>query len=617
MTQPFVNQKGRQLATHRYMEVVQAIGIPNHISLPFKEKVLGMLKHSGVEFTVQYLKDVKTDFIRLKAGMQPCSSWTFTSGSPRGLGKVIHKWVIKTGKWSKLISLLNFYTLFISPNVTNKQINKFVSAVRKENICAFPEDSEMIRKSLETIGIKAYLPYPTGYGFKATSSNRRAPLPFGKNVPDDQGVLSSIDFLYKTKLGRRIRLDPRFMGIVSHTMKYTINTHPINHDLGVSYFPKHTWSKDGDNIVGSIGLIQEPGYKLRAVANPGRIYQHMLTPLGRVLFDTLKSLPWDCTHDQSKGFIAIKDALRNGTKIHSIDLSSATDNFPLSLQMEMMRSFISFSKDNDQISLFEIISRGNWRLFGSTISWTCGQPLGLYPSFAAFALTHGLILFGLNNHSWNNKFYVLGDDVLILDDELAQKYRSFLDKYKCPISESKSLISNTTCEFAGKIIDKDHIIPQFKWRTISDDNFIDIVKNFGPNMIRFLKSKQRKICKLLYEVPDFMGGLGFNPSGRPLSERVFDALILLDKEDNKGYKTCYNRDSFRINYQIPNPDFVLDQAVIDKITYNEIFKILPSMILFREVLGLNIYSIDSELNLRLDSPEVKTTLLDKLSYLLH
>jgi hypothetical protein len=313
--------------------------------------------------------------------------------------------------------------------------------------------------------------------------------------------------------------------------------------------------ESGDLYVGQIGLIQEPGYKLRAVANPGRIFQRVLEPLGSLLFSQLRMLPWDCTFQQSKADNALKQALVQNKEVFSVDLSGATDYFPLDLQVGALKALLPDATDVD---LFVRVSKGLWRLprgiprtvlselgLSNVVSWTRGQPLGLYPSFASFALTHGLLLQGLLGKEWNDEFFILGDDVVILDRSLYVKYRDVLDRLGCPVSETKTLSSTQVAEFRSVVYTPDRMIPQFKWRHTSDDSFLDIVRNM-PYLTPLLLPKQRTVVKLISGLPEFLGGLGWNPKGLSLDERLtpFMPMILgeyVARDRVTGY-TGYIRD---------------------------------------------------------------------------
>jgi hypothetical protein len=210
------------------------------------------------------------------------------------------------------------------------------------------------------------------------------------------------------------------------------------------------------------------------------------------------------------------------------------------------------------VDLFVRVSKGLWRLprgiprtvlselgLSNVVSWTRGQPLGLYPSFASFALTHGLLLQGLLGKEWNEEFFILGDDVVILDRSLYVKYRDVLDRLGCPVSETKTLSSTQVAEFRSVVYTPDRMIPQFKWRHTSDDSFLDIVRNM-PYLTPLLLPKQRTVVKLISGLPEFLGGLGWNPKGLSLDERLtpFMPMILgeyVARDRVTGY-TGYIRD---------------------------------------------------------------------------
>jgi hypothetical protein len=93
--------------------------------------------------------------------------------------------------------------------------------------------------------------------------------------------------------------------------------------------------------------------------------------------------------------------------------------------------------------------------------WTKGTPLGLYPSFPAFSLAHGLFLRSIElRYGKKNTFRILGDDVIISDPIVHKRYRDLLVQFGIPVSETKCL-SGTAGEFAGQVFLKDfRIKPQ-------------------------------------------------------------------------------------------------------------------------------------------------------------
>jgi len=349
--------------------------------------------------------------------------------------------------------------------------------------------------------------------------------------------------------------------------------------------------------VGKIGLIQEPGYKLRAVANPNRVYQMALEPLGDCLYDTIRNFEWDCTHDQSRGIPKIQKHLQDSKTAHCVDLTGATDYFPLSLQVDVMRSFIM---DPDRlIDLFVDLSRGPWLMGDNVVQWKKGQPLGLFPSFAAFALTHGLLLYYLNGYRHEDAFFVLGDDVVILDDRLFLSYIEALKVLGCPISEAKSLNSSHLAEFAGKIIYPNQVVPQLKWRQFSDDSFVDCLRLLGMRGLRLLRPRQRKVVKAIWDIPETFGGLGFNPDGLPFADRYEKYLSLFGNESG-SYLMSYDRSFSEYFYSSeetsgirPTQEYlgITELPDLDLRSLALVSDHLPSLIKMHKVAGYNLYSV--------------------------
>jgi hypothetical protein len=286
---------------------------------------------------------------------------------------------------------------------------------------------------------------------------------------------------------------------------------------------KGFYTVNSNLIGGEVHFLQEPGGKLRSIASPLRIHQEALRPLAEELYGMIKSLPWDCTFDQSKAIPYIQSHLGKGGQVHSVDLSSATDLFPLSIQETALRAILGQSSQS-HVDLFLEISRATWKSEIGNIRWTKGQPLGLFPSFASFTLTHGLLLLYLADGDYHDQFFVVGDDVVILEDSLRDKYISMLDRMRCPWSADKSISSTKLSEFAGKIITPNEVIPQMKWRRMSDDNFLDIARLLGRRSRCLLSKRQKHVFDNVSHLCEPVG-LNFSLPGDNLLkmiERTYD-----------------------------------------------------------------------------------------------
>lgn len=594
---------------------VGAIDVPRTISLAFIQYVFIWVNSSGREWTVERLKSIKTDFLRKKAGLDPVSKWITKNPKKKSIFKGIigslERFAFKSDtNFERCIALLNVYTAFLAPQVTEKQARKFFDGVTSKPVTITPDLIDVIKSGIQLSGLRTFyglLPQPKPLLSYMASPSKRAPLPTG-TVPEVEGIVDSLRFL-ATKGGNV--LYTKFASLFNPVLQGLEPERDVVlqrfHSFGM--FSTRLEEDYTDLYVGQIGLIQEPGYKLRAVANPGRIFQRVLEPLGSRLFSLLKELPWDCTHEQRKADSAIQQALTLGRKVFSVDLSGATDHFPLDLQMIVLKQLLPKATDVD---LFMRISKARWRLpkgipqsilreFNLTnfVSWTKGQPLGLFPSFASFALTHGLLLQGLLGKVWDKEFFILGDDVVILDESLYVKYRAALASLDCPISDSKSLSSSSVAEFRSVIYLPDRKIPQFKWRELSDDSFLDIVRNM-PFLYPLLRKQQRVVVDLIKGIPEEYGGLGWNSEGRTRNERMrpFDSILLRDeyvpRDRLTGYtgyitKLLYNSNlayEASVQYLSERKDIIraLDQRAIVLVREN----LHPRLTPLYEILGRNL-----------------------------
>lgn len=487
------------------------IDIPVMYREDFIQLILKWVRCSGEEWTIKRLKSLKVDLYRRKAGL-PSQSWVRKNrkGDIAGCIGGLFRWSDKSDKnFRKVVQTLMCYTVFVYSVPTSSQVKKFTEALAASppplwrNLSRF---SKSIKKNFgsRTVDRTSEVSLLLYRG----SSSKRKPSTGMRSVPQDSNILEDSDLLVASDRGKHV------------VYKYQKLFAPVF--KGLDHYPKlppyFVWVDHEIDPMqiegGKIAFIQEPGGKLRSVASPFLAYQLALRHFGSAVYELARHLPWDCTHDQSKPVRTIQDRMRDGTTIHSVDLTSATDYFPLEVQVSAMRAIYG---NIDDIALFELISRSKWSSPVGEVRWNRGQPLGLFPSFAVFTVTHGLLLWYLNGETWNKDFFVLGDDVVILNDNLYHRYIETLNTWGCPYSPDKSISSSQICEFAGKVITSELLIPQFKWREISNNNFVDIARQLGQRS-RILLSKRQKAVFDKIKHCTSPKGLGFSYQGSTLTE---------------------------------------------------------------------------------------------------
>ena len=517
-----------------------ALKIPKSISQDILTEANVWLEKSGVEWSVKRLKALKTDFIRIVAGQDRSSEWIrYCNGVPFGAFGKLFRWGLRDSQnTAKTLQVLAMYTVFLSEKDLPSQLSKFYESVATDPLKPgvveefyashiLPLAEKLTVGSYRLHTVKDFIPSttlnaPTVRGrtirevFTAKQAKSNIPLSEQK-----EGWLGTIDVLWDTSLGRLLYSKyPQVREVVKpleHLVQGKLRKLP-------PYFYEEGYTADirKEGFVGKIGHIQEPGLKLRAVANPFRVYQLALSRLGMQLYELLTSISWDNTHDQENGVAWAQRKLQAGNTMFAVDLSDATNVFPLSLQLLTLKSIKGIVKED--INLFEDLSSANWLTPSrELVKWTKGQPLGLFPSFASFALTHGLLLRSLEIELGlleGDNFQVLGDDVVISDPALHTRYREVLEMLEVGVSDSKTIISDRITEFGGRVISRDSIISLGKWREVSDRSFIDTIKNVGPRYIKYLRPRQRRVIESIITLPS-PWGLNMNPAGIGALERHY------------------------------------------------------------------------------------------------
>jgi hypothetical protein len=214
--------------------------------------------------------------------------------------------------------------------VTFNQWKKFSSAVRKPK----PTKTELREaRRYVALGLRTLPKTPSYRG--TPKALITLPPREGKSVPNLRVTRSEKQFLLaqaKELLAYNVFDDQVIKDLIEPVISGTPYAGKVKR------YPKGGATRHGLHHIGIIGLIQEPGFKLRAVANPNRILQLALEPLGKQLYSWLKTVPEDCAYRQDSGMYTVQGILGQRLEVHSIDLSNATDVFPYELE-EMVVAF--------------------------------------------------------------------------------------------------------------------------------------------------------------------------------------------------------------------------------------------------------------------------------------
>lgn len=513
---------------------LHVFGVPPVWHRQFAALVNKWVTCSGEEWTVKRLKSLKVDLFRDRSGLPVITpAKKSCKGSFYGVIGSLFRYARKSERtFQSVLNAFMCYSLFKSQKLTENQIEKFMTAVNADTnsvseqfLRSFASFVKSQNKNQLKIGS------PDSVLIRRGSPSKKAPILNHRSMIQEGSGLAALEYF---KSPAHMGLYRKYESIYSHVVEgCSLNT--LLSDVTNVRVSMHSF----DTMGGEVHFLQEPGYKLRAIASPYLVHQVALQPLGKALYDHCRVVPWDCTHDRDyerplwyetkrdTTVSKIQAHLSSGRKAYSVDLSNATDYFPLEVQVKALQALIGY---HPSIDLFVEISRSLWQSTIGPIQWKQGQPLGVYPSFAAFALTHGYLLLYLLGKEYNNEFFVLGDDVVILDDLLYTKYIQMLEVLGCPYSPDKSIISDELVEFAGKVITRNAVMHSYKWREVSNDNFIDLIRNYGRRAVSLLSPIQRRIVdKVQYLIEPI--GLNWSYPGSNLEIMTRETNLIYKQKD--------------------------------------------------------------------------------------
>jgi hypothetical protein len=216
--------------------------------------------------------------------------------------------------------------------------------------------------------------------------------------------------------------------------------------------------------IGRLSVVYDQAGKARIVAMANWWIQLVLRPLHKSIFDVLESKETDGTFNQDAPLSRLMKAPLENHKFSCFDLSAATDRLPVDLQVQILNSL---NLDGDAWKdLFDY----PWYYKNEGVKYEVGQPMGAYSSWAMLALTHHIVvllaaeLAGVKNFT---SYALLGDDIVINHDEVAEKYVHLMSTLGVSINMTKSIVSNVLCEFAKRLV-----TPNFEVSPIGAGNLL-------------------------------------------------------------------------------------------------------------------------------------------------
>jgi hypothetical protein len=180
-------------------------------------------------------------------------------------------------------------------------------------------------------------------------------------------------------------------------------------------------------------------------------------------------------------------------KSFGYDLSAATDRLPIALQQVILDTWlgqgfgVAWRKllvDRDYILTQDGVSE--------RIRYSVGQPMGALSSWAMLAVTHHFLvqycaqLAGKRlPGDWYDNYELLGDDIILFDEEVARQYLLLMEGIGVPINLSKSVVArNNTIEFAKVTVTADQNVSALSWKMFISQNTMMGRANIAFSLLR-------------------------------------------------------------------------------------------------------------------------------------
>jgi len=204
-------------------------------------------------------------------------------------------------------------------------------------------------------------------------------------------------------------------------------------------------------LVARLSLIKDKEAKNRIVAILDYWTQTCFEPLHKAQFALLRSLKPDCTFDQG----SFRSKLPRQGPYHSCDLSNATDRLPVKLQQAVLATLTS---PEYAAAWWSLLCDRDFKLtwMPGSVRYGAGQPMGAYSSWTTFAITHHAIVRLAAKRAglpitWD-AYVLLGDDIVITNNDVASQYATILGELGVEVSPLKTHVSNDAYEFAKRWI---------------------------------------------------------------------------------------------------------------------------------------------------------------------
>lgn len=205
-----------------------------------------------------------------------------------------------------------------------------------------------------------------------------------------------------------------------------------------------------NSLIGKLGFKEESAGKLRVFAMLDILTQWTFKPLHDRMFEILKQIPQDGTFHQVLPLNLLVKRLPAGTPLWSLDQSSATDRIPALLAKDLLSSLTTPRLAEFWYTILtDRIFDGAYKKEVVSVKYATGQPMGAQTSWSLglALLHHAIVQFSafkagvVKNAEWFQDYALLGDDIVIANNDVAREYQLVLTRIGVECGIHKSLVS--------------------------------------------------------------------------------------------------------------------------------------------------------------------------------
>lgn len=251
-----------------------------------------------------------------------------------------------------------------------------------------------------------------------------------------------------------------YKSLFNHERLYTINITKesplVTSDLSV-----HDRVLHPKPVLRKICAIPDKELKTRNIALFDYVSQCVLKPIHQAQAAFMRKMDCDYTFDQDryKNFILkyYSIPIDKRDNMYSIDLKEATDRFPMSLQVHFMTLYLGGKEEAEAWRTVMVGTPfcylGRDYAIEREVTYRTGQPMGAYSSWTTFAMCHHIIILYLCDKLGvkpDESYCVLGDDALIVGDQLYAGYLEVMQELKVEVQVTKTFKSKRFLEFAKR-----------------------------------------------------------------------------------------------------------------------------------------------------------------------